>query len=239
MIGRAFHRLLRKIAVTIGKILAVLAGFYIILTLLFMVVPVPFSSYMAQRKIESWLQRKDYSIEYDWVNLKQISWQMQMAVIAAEDQKFEQHFGFDFQSIEKALQRNEKSKRKPRGASTISQQTVKNLYLWHEASWTRKVIEVPLTLLVENIWDKSRILEVYLNIAEFGYGIFGVEAAAQYYFHKSANLLTLQEASLLAASLPNPHIFKVKSPNAAMRTRQHWIMRQVQNLGGAAYLDKL
>ncbi|MFK5080632.1 transglycosylase domain-containing protein, partial [Glaesserella parasuis] len=122
---------------------------------------------------------------------------------------------------------------------TISQQTVKNLYLWHGTSWLRKGIEVPLTFLVELLWNKQRVLEVYLNIAEFGDGIFGVEAAAKHYFKKSASQLSLQEASLLAASLPNPMIYRVKIPSQTMRSRQQWIMRQVNNLGGINYLEKL
>ncbi|WP_373780367.1 monofunctional biosynthetic peptidoglycan transglycosylase [Glaesserella sp.] len=214
-------------------------SFYLILTLLFSVVPVPFSSYMVQQKVSHLAAWEKYDIRYDWVNMDKIAWQMQMAVIAGEDQKFDSHFGIDFNAIEKALARNAKTNKKPRGASTISQQTVKNLYLWHGTSWIRKGIELPLTVLVESVWSKRRVLEVYLNIAEFGDGIFGVEAAARHYFNKPAAKLTLQESALLAASLPNPLIYKVDRPNSTMRKRQQWIMRQVQNLGGQKYLEKL
>lgn len=211
---------------------------FLTLILLFSFLPVPYSAYMVQKKVENLLQGRTYQIKKDWVSLDEISWQMQMAVIASEDQKFESHFGLDLKAIETALKLNAKSK-KVRGGSTISQQTVKNLFLWHGQSWVRKGIEVPLTLVVENVWSKDRILEVYLNIAEFGNGIFGVEAAAQHFFKKSAKHLTLQEAALLAASLPNPLMFRVDKPGASMRKRQAWIMRQVGLLDGKNYLEKL
>lgn len=216
------------------------ANFYLCLTLIFSVVPVPFSAYMLQKKIEYF--NADYRIHYDWVSLDRIAWQMQMAVIAGEDQRFDRHWGLDIDAILFALKRNHHSQhahKKPMGASTISQQTVKNLYLWHGTSWLRKGLEVPLTLLVETVWSKSRVLEIYLNIAEFGNGIFGVEAAAQHYFRKSAQQLNLQEAALLAASLPNPALYPVKHPTPTMRKRQQWIIQQVQNLGGRRYLEQL
>lgn len=214
------------------------ANFYLCLTLIFSAVPVPFSAYMVQKKVEN-LFHSDYRIQYDWVSIDDIAWQMQMAVIAGEDQNFDNHFGIDIDAVLIALKRNAKSDKKPRGASTISQQTVKNLYLWHGTSWVRKGLEIPLTFLVESLWSKQRVLEVYLNIAEFGRGIFGVEAAAKHYFGKSAKNLTQQEAALLAASLPNPFIYQVNRPNSTMRKRQQWIVQQVQNLGGRHYLEKL
>ena len=213
--------------------------FIVLLTALLRVVPIPFSAYMVQQKLAQWFSA-DFSSElkYDWVSLDKISWQMQMAVIAAEDQRFDQHFGLDFAAIQAALQYNANSKR-TRGGSTISQQTAKNLYLWHGQSWLRKGIEVPITLLLEALWSKKRILEVYLNIAEFGDGIFGVEAAAQYYFKKSAATLNQSEAALLAAVLPNPILYKVKQPSAWVQRRQQWIMRQINALGGKGFLQKL
>lgn len=208
------------------------------LIMIFSVVPVPYSSYMIQKKAGSVLKGETYRIQKEWVSLADISWQMQMAVIASEDQRFESHFGIDLLAIETALRLNAKSKQ-VRGGSTISQQTVKNMFLWHGQSWTRKGIELPLTLVVEHIWSKRRILEVYLNIAEFGEGIFGVEAAAQHFFKKSAKNLNLQEAALLAASLPNPIIYRVNRPSQRMIKRQAWIVRQVNALGGKRYLDRL
>lgn len=223
----------------LSRIGLAVASFYLSLTLIFSVLPVPFSAYMAQQKISHLFQGDSYPIQYKWVSLDKISPQMQMAVIASEDQRFDSHFGLDFYAIEMAFKRNNRSGKKPLGASTITQQTVKNLYLWHGTSWIRKGLEVPLTLLTETLWDKKRVLEVYLNIAEFGNGIFGVEAAAKHYFKKSASQLTLQESALLAASLPNPLIYRVKTPSSSMKNRQQWIMRQVQNLGGLDYLEKL
>ena len=206
--------------------LAILAFF-----ICFRFIPVPFSAYMAQQKIGHLLQLDfSYSIKYDWVSLDEISPNMQLAVIAAEDQKFPHHWGFDFEAIQKAFKFNEKSRR-TRGASTISQQTTKNLVLWHGQSWFRKGLEVPTTALMEIFWSKERILEVYLNIAEFGNGIFGVEAASLYYFKKSAKNLTQSEAALLAAVLPNPIIYKVNKPSALVRKKQSWIMRQMNGLG--------
>lgn len=222
----------------VSRLFTFFGSFFLIGTLLFSVLPVPYSAYMIQKKVENMLQGKTYNIKKDWVSLDEISWQMQVAVIASEDQKFESHFGLDLTAIETALKLNAKSG-KVRGGSTISQQTVKNLFLWHGQSWVRKGIEAPLTIFVENIWTKSRILEVYLNIAEFGHGIFGVEAAAQHFFKKSAKNLSLQESALLAASLPNPNVFKVDKPGPTMRKRQAWIMRQVNQLDGKNYLDKL
>lgn len=223
----------------VSRIGLVVVTFYFTLTLLFSIVPVPFSAYMAQQKIVHFWAGERYPIHYKWVSLDKIAWQMQIAVIASEDQRFDSHFGLDFYAIEQAFKRNNRSNKKPQGASTITQQTVKNLYLWHGTSWVRKGIEVPLTLLTEALWDKQRVLEVYLNIAEFGNGIFGVEAAARHYFNKSASQLTLQESALLTAALPNPLIYRVKTPSQAMRNRQQWIIRQVQNLGGLDYLEKL
>lgn len=215
-----------------------LGGAILSVMMLFSVIPVPFSAYMAEQKIGHLVQGKSYLIQYDWVNLNNISWQMQMAVIASEDQRFESHFGIDIQAIEIAFERNLNSKT-VRGASTISQQTVKNMFLWPGTSWIRKGIELPLTFMLEKTWGKRRILEVYLNIAEFGNGIFGVEAAAKHFFKKSAKNLTLQEAALLASSLPNPLIFRVDKPDSTMRKRQTWIIRQVSALGGRSYLEKL
>ena len=210
---------------------------FIATTLLLCILPVPFSSYMAQQKIGHILQGQfHYNIHYQWVNIDNIAWTMQLAVIAAEDQQFPNHSGFDWNSIERALKHNKTSKR-IRGGSTISQQTIKNLYLWHGQSWLRKGLEVPMTVALEFLWSKQRILEVYLNIAEFGPGIFGVEAASQHYFKKSAKQLTQQEAALLAAVLPNPIIFKVSSPSSYVKRKQAWIIKQM-NLLGKNYLKQ-
>ena len=206
---------------------------------LFSVVPVPFSAVMAERQISAWLSGDfGYVAHSDWVGMDEISPWMGLAVIAAEDQKFPQHWGFDMAAIEKALSHNERHENRIRGASTLSQQTAKNLFLWDGRSWVRKGLEAGLTLGMETVWSKRRILTVYLNIAEFGEGIFGVEAAAQRYFHKPASRLTQAEAALLAAVLPNPLRFKADAPSGYVRNRQAWIMRQMRQLGGDEYVRR-
>jgi len=147
--------------------------------------------------------------------------------MAAEDQRFQEHSGFDWQAIAKAIQHNQKN-RSTRGASTISQQTAKNLFLWSGRSWLRKGLEAYFTLLIESMWTKERILEMYLNIIEFGSGVYGVEAASRFYFQKSAAQLSTSEAALLAAVLPNPHIYKADNPSAYIRQRQEWILNHMR-----------
>ena len=168
--------------------------------------------------------------------MDEISPWMGLAVIAAEDQKFPDHWGFDIAAIEKAVAHNERNENRVRGASTLSQQTAKNLFLWDGRSYVRKGLEAGLTLGMEVVWTKRRILTVYLNIAEFGDGIFGVEEASQRYFHKPASRLTASEAALLAAVLPNPIRFKANAPSGYVRQRQQWILRQMRQLGGESFL---
>ena len=171
-------------------------------------------------------------VKHDWVPLERISRELQLAVIAAEDQRFADHNGFDMDAISSALKHNQQSRR-VRGASTLSQQTAKNLFMWSDRSFLRKGIEAWFTLLMELGWDKSRILEVYLNIVEFGPGIYGAEAAAKHYFDKSAARLTRYEASLLAAALPNPWRYRVQPPSPYVQQRSAWIRRQMGQLGQA------
>jgi monofunctional biosynthetic peptidoglycan transglycosylase len=176
-------------------------------------------------------------VHYDWVPWSRIAPAAALAVVASEDQKFPEHWGFDFEAIDKAIDHNEKSKR-VHGASTISQQTAKNLFLWSGRSYIRKGLEVGFTLLLEGLWPKRRILEVYLNIAEFGPGIYGVEAASQRYFNKSASRLSRHEAALLAAVLPNPERLKIEHPSDYVLGRANDIEQQMDQLGGD-YLDGL
>ncbi|WP_445375628.1 monofunctional biosynthetic peptidoglycan transglycosylase [Photorhabdus tasmaniensis] len=205
----------------------------------FSFLPVPFSMVMVERQINAWLSVNfSYVCHSDWVGHEQISPNIVLAVIAAEDQKFPQHWGFDFDAIENALEHNQNNSGRLRGASTISQQTAKNLFLWDGRSWLRKGVEAGMTFAIELAWSKSRILTVYLNIVEFGEGIFGVEEASRHYFHKSASKLTASEAALLAAVLPNPHRYKVDAPSAYVLRRQQWILRQMRLLGGVNYLKK-
>ncbi|HQQ63578.1 MAG TPA: monofunctional biosynthetic peptidoglycan transglycosylase [Pseudomonadales bacterium] len=227
---KIFHNLLRFL----------LAGFAISLlaTTAMRFTPPLTSGLMIERRLASLASGESYQRHYQWVPLEQIAPLMGVAVVAAEDQLFAEHFGFDWKAIEKAVAWNQ-SHRKTRGASTISQQTAKNLFLWDGRSWLRKGMEVYFTLLIETLWSKERILEVYLNIVEFGDGIYGVEAASRYYFHKPAKNLRASEAALLAAVLPNPHIYQVGKPSEYVRSRQQWILRNMNLLGGTQYLDTL
>ena len=176
----------------LGRLLLLLALFWGGGIALFSILPVPFSAVMIERQVGAWLTGNfSYVAHSDWVSMDEMSPWMGLAVIAAEDQKFPDHWGFDVSAIEKALAHNERNENRIRGASTLSQQTAKNLFLWDGRSWVRKGLEAGLTLGIETVWSKKRILTVYLNIAEFGDGIFGVEAAAQAYFGKSAAELDL------------------------------------------------
>lgn len=227
---------LRRVILRVVLVLAVFWGGGIAL---FSVMPVPFSAVMAERQIGAWLQGDfGYVAHSDWVSMDEISPWMGLAVIAAEDQTFPDHWGFDVAAIEKALSHNERNENRIRGASTLSQQTVKNLFLWDGRSWLRKGLEAGLTVGVETVWSKKRILTVYLNIAEFGEGVFGVEAAAQRYFGKPASRLTQSEAALLAAVLPNPLRFKAAAPSGYVRSRQAWILRQMRQLGGESFMTR-
>ena len=197
------------------------------------------SSIMVQRKVSALVTFKDRQIiAYQWFNYDDISKQMALAIVAAEDQNFPSHFGFDFEQIEKALDQYEHGRRL-RGASTITQQVAKNLFLWEGRSFIRKGLEAYFTVLIELMWSKERILEVYLNITEMGDMIFGVGAASQIYFKKFPSNLTHNQAALLAAIIPNPIRFSVRKPSAYILQRQNWILRQMSSLGGTDYLKNL
>jgi len=187
--------------------------------------------------------KTNYQTDYRWVDLEQISPHAAVAVIAAEDQFFPFHMGFDFKSIRDAVRSNERQakRRHPRvrGASTISQQVAKNLFLWPGRSYFRKGLEVYFTLLIELTWPKERILEVYLNVAQFGDGIYGVEAAGQRFYRMPAARLGRYEAATMAAVLPNPITFKVNAPSIYVVNRRDWILAQMRGLGGASYLNEL
>ncbi len=178
----------------------------------------------------------DVEIRHSWVAWDRIASPMKVAVIAAEDQMFPDHAGFDFKSIDRALAERERGR--IRGASTISQQVAKNLFLWGGRSWVRKGLEAYFTVLIELLWPKQRILEVYLNIAEFGHGVFGVGAASETYFRKPAARLTSNEAALLAAVLPSPKRLRANAPSSYVRSRQRWILGQMRGLGGTSILSK-
>lgn len=173
------------------------------------------------------------------VSLDEISREAKLAVIASEDQLFPDHNGFDFKSIQKALAYNKRKPGRVRGASTISQQVAKNVFLWQGRSWIRKGLEVYFTFMIELLWGKKRILEVYLNEAEMGKGIYGIEAASKKYFNRSAKKLKRNEAAMIAASLPNPVRFTVKPMSSFVSRKYPWVMRQMNNLQSDPDIQKI
>jgi monofunctional biosynthetic peptidoglycan transglycosylase len=199
----------------------------------------PFSAFMAERRIEAWVTHdRNYAFRHTWVDLARISPNLPLAVVASEDQKFPDHWGFDVEAIEKAYQLNQHSHR-VHGASTISQQVAKNLYLWSGRSYFRKGLEAYFTLLIEGFWPKRRILEIYLNIAQFGDGTYGAEAASERFFHRPASRLSRSDAAILAAVLPSPERYSVAAPSRYVLQRRDWILGQMQALGGPEMLSEI
>ncbi|HSY45553.1 MAG TPA: monofunctional biosynthetic peptidoglycan transglycosylase [Steroidobacteraceae bacterium] len=197
------------------------------------------SAFMLEASIGAWRSgERNYRTDFEWVSLEQISPHAAIAVIASEDQQFPFHTGFDLDSIRQAVRDSERGKRL-RGASTISQQVAKNLFLWNGYSFVRKGLEAYFTVLIETLWPKERILEMYLNVAQFGDGIYGVQAAARRFWHKPALRLTSADAALLAAVLPSPLRLHAERPSRYVLQRRDWILGQMRDLGGAAYLRAL
>lgn len=190
----------------------------------------PITLLMVQRNWERKADDKPGRIEKKWVKFEDISDNMKRAAVSAEDQLFLKHMGFDINAIEKAYASNKNGK-KIKGGSTISQQTAKNVFLWPGRSYVRKAFEAYFTLLIELLWSKERILEVYLNVIEMGDGIYGAEAASQAYYHKSCKNLSKGEAALIAACFPNPLRWTPKKPSGYIRHRQYLIMRNMRRLG--------
>jgi monofunctional biosynthetic peptidoglycan transglycosylase len=178
-------------------------------------------------------------LKRDYVALGDISDHVRLAVIAAEDQRFASHDGFDWQSVRATLRDHEKRRRRLRGASTLSQQVAKNVFLWQHRSWVRKGLEAYFTVLLELTLDKRRILELYLNVAEMGPGIFGIEAAAIHYFDKPARALTRREAALIAACLPNPKVYHADNPSRRIRAKAEWILGQMKLLSTSRTIQGL
>lgn len=222
----------------LAKLMAVLLltsfGWVVLLKYL----PVSFTPLMISRKLEAASDDQDSKIYKNWTPYEDISKEAALAVVASEDQAFPSHWGFDFDEIQDAIKENQRRKR-PRGASTISQQVAKNVFLWNGRSYIRKGLEVYFTFLIELIWGKERILEVYLNVAETGPLTFGVEAASRRYYGHSAKTLTRTEAARIAAVLPNPRLFSIKKPSAYTQRRTRQIARQMRYLGGRNYLENL
>ena len=193
-------------------------------------IPVYATPLMFIRSVEQLFGDDKLSMKKEWVSIDEISPNMINAVVASEDNNFMLHFGFDFDAIEKAKKRNKKGSR-VYGASTITQQTAKNVFLWPKRSWVRKGLETYFTLLIEIFWSKERIMEVYLNVIETGKGIYGVQRASQIYFDKSAAKLTQSQAALIAGSLPNPRRFSPKAPSAYLYKRQNQIIKLMGLIG--------
>jgi len=201
--------------------------------------PPPTSAFMLRAKFEAWHEGSvNFNLRQQWVGLSKISPAAGLAVLAAEDQSFIRHHGFNFKAIAQAFKRNQNSKH-IRGGSTLSQQTAKNLFLYPQRNFFRKSLEAGLTILLELLWGKPRILEVYLNIVQFGDGIYGVEAASWAFFGKPALRLEPGEAALLAAVLPNPLKLRADNPSAYVLKRREWILRQMRQLGEDYYPPEL
>lgn len=228
LIKRFYFFLLKLIAAFI-----IISVFFVVL---YRFVPPPATPLMIIRLVEN-LAEGDFKFRKDWEPLKNISPHLVMAAMASEDQNFISHFGLDFDAIEKARGFNMRKKgKKIRGASTITQQTAKNLFLWPGRSWLRKGFEVYFTFLIEIFWSKKRIMEVYLNIIEMGDGIYGAEAASLIYYKKSADRLTRSQAALIAATLPNPRRWTPVNPTDYLTRRQRWILKNMNNLDKPDFL---
>jgi monofunctional glycosyltransferase len=209
-----------------------------LVVLIFRFVPPPSSAFMIERRIAATVGgEKNFSIKYRWTPWSTISAELPIALIASEDQKFPVHHGFDVQAIQDAMDEADEGQRL-RGASTISQQTAKNLFLWGGRNFVRKGLEAYFTVLLEVTWPKRRILEMYMNIAEFGDGIYGVDAASREFFHKAPSQLDAHEAALLASALPNPRKLHPDRPSAYVERHAEWVERQVRQLGGTSYLPR-
>jgi monofunctional biosynthetic peptidoglycan transglycosylase len=205
------------------------------LTIIYRFVPPPFTYLMIQRLVEQKMNGEDLKLRKDWVSIEEMSPYLVRAVIASEDQHFNEHWGFDIAALQKAYQHNQKSK-KVKGGSTISQQVAKNVFLWPGRSYFRKGLEAYFTILIEITWSKKRIMEIYLNEIEMGDGIYGAEAAAKKYFRKPAKDLSKRESALIAAVLPNPIRWTPANPNAYIQRRQYRILRAMRYVGKPEYL---
>ncbi len=222
--------LTKRIGFIIGKILLWFFALTIIWVLAYRFINPPVTLLMIQRNVERKANDKPAKAERKWVKFEDISDNMKRAAVSAEDQLFLKHIGFDMKAIEKAFENNSKGKN-IKGGSTISQQTAKNVFLWPGRSYIRKGFEAYFTLLIEVLWSKERILEVYLNVIEMGDGIYGAEAASQAYYNKSCSNLRRGEAALIAACFPNPRRWTPKRPTAYIKKRQYLIMRNMKRLG--------
>lgn len=223
-IGKQVFRLIWKTALWF-------LGLSIGSVLLFRFVPVPVTPLMLIRCGEQMFSSQEIRLKHDWVSLDEISKNLPLAVVCSEDQNFLNHSGFDMKAIKQSVEASKKGKRRLRGASTISQQTAKNVFLWPGRSWIRKGFEAYFTVLIEFVWGKKRIMEVYLNSIEMGNGIYGAEAAAQFYWHTTAQNLSRSQAAAIAAILPNPRKYSANPPGPYVASRIGWIIGQMNRWG--------
>jgi monofunctional biosynthetic peptidoglycan transglycosylase len=223
-----------KLTRFIFKILLWFIGLSIFFVVLFKFLPVPFTPLMVIRAIENKAAGKEMVCSHDWEPLENISVNLQKAVIASEDGTFLKHNGFDFTAMQKAYKSNERGRR-IKGGSTISQQTAKNVFLWQGRSYLRKGLEAYFTVLIETIWGKKRIMEVYLNSIEMGDGVYGAQAAAEHWYRKEAANLTPQQAAGIAAILPNPRRYKATSSSSYINNRKSKIVRIMRHVGKLEY----
>ncbi len=215
-----------------GTVFFVVSLFFV---LLFRFVPVYVTPLMVIRVVEQLTGGKELRLQHHWVPLEAISKNLPLAVFCSEDQNFVNHFGFDFKAIERAVAASQNGTKRLRGASTISQQTAKNVFLWPGRSWVRKGLEAYFTVLIEIVWGKERIMEVYLNSIEMGQGVYGAEAASRYYFKKNAKDLSRTQAAAIAAVLPNPREYSANPPTAYIKSRINWITGQMRHQGTLSF----
>lgn len=229
---------LGKLSVFFLQLILIALQVGLLLIMLYRVLPVPVTPLHVVRLFEQTMNHKPLTLSKDWKPIDEVSDKFCLAVITAEDVKFIQHYGFDFEQIRNSIERGLKRGKKLRGASTISQQTAKNLFFTPKRSWIRKVPEVCITLSLELLWTKKRILEVYINIIEMGDGIYGVEAASQHYFHKSSAKLNSRESALIAACLPNPRRWTPSKPSAYINRKAGIIRRFMHHIGELPWKDQ-
>lgn len=225
---------MRRIIKFLWRFLLGLFLFSILIVFVYKWLPVPLTPLMVIRAVEQKQDNNEFVLKHNWVPLEDISLNLQLAVICSEDQNFIRHKGFDLKAIEKAVENNKKGKR-IRGASTISQQTAKNVFLWPKRSWFRKGLETYFTFLIELIWSKERIMEVYLNSIEMGEGIYGAEAASQFWYKKQAKNLSVYEAASIAAILPSPLKYRANPATNYIQSRKNWIVKQMHFYGKLNY----
>lgn len=223
--------MVKKIFGFIWKVALWFFGLSIVSVVIFRFVPVPVTPLMLIRCVEQVFSSDELRLKHDWVSIDEISKNLPLAVVCSEDQNFLNHSGFDLEAIQRSVDAAKRGAKRVRGASTISQQTAKNVFLWPGRSWIRKGFEVYFTVLIEFVWSKERIMEVYLNSIEMGNGIYGAEAAANYYWNTSAKNLSRQQAAAIAAILPNPLKYSANPPGPYVQERIGWIVAQMGQWG--------